>query len=87
MGCENRGDEMRSYMPFKLNLQKKEGSDLQYLFDLFDLFFDIKTEEELQEEVEYLVHRLAGIANLLREDGRNIDDYIKTVLGYEKDGK
>lgn len=53
----------------------------------YELIYDIKTEEELKSEVEYLVHRLAGIANLLREDGRDIDDYIKAVLGYEKDGK
>ena len=59
-------------------------SDLRYAYDLL---YDIKTEEELQSEVEYLVRRLAGIANLLREDGRDIDGYIKAVLGYEKNGK
>lgn len=84
MGCENRGDEMRSDMPTKLNLEEKEGSNLRHVYDLF---FDIKTEEELQSEVEYLVHRLADIAYLLREDGRSIDDYIKVVLGYEKTAK
>lgn len=75
---------MRSDMPIKLNLEKKEGSNLRYVYDLI---YDIKTEDELESEVEYLVHRLAGIAKLLREDGRDIDDYIKVVLGYEKDGK
>lgn len=48
----------------------------------YDLLYDIKTVEKLQEEVEYLAHRLAGLARLCREDGYSIDDYVTTVLGF-----
>jgi len=46
----------------------------------YDLLFDIKTTDELQEEVEYLTHRLSSLAKLRREDGHPIDDYIVMVL-------
>ena len=46
----------------------------------YDLLYDIKTQEELQSEVEYLAHRLGGIARLCRDDGYSIDEYIITAM-------
>ncbi len=46
----------------------------------YDLLYDIKTQEQLQNEVEYLAHRLGGIAKLCRDDGNSIDEYLRTVL-------
>lgn len=46
----------------------------------YDLFYDLKTEQQLEYEVEYLVHRLAGIMELRREDDKSIDDYVRCVL-------
>lgn len=48
----------------------------------YDLFYDIKTSEQLQNEVEYLAHRVAGIARLCRDDGYSIDDYVLTVMEF-----
>lgn len=47
----------------------------------YDLLYDIKTQEQLQHEVEYLAHRLSGIAKLCREDKRPIDEYLITMMG------
>lgn len=49
----------------------------------YDILYDIKTYEQLQQEVEYLTHRLSGIAALCRGDGHSIDGYIKTMLNLE----
>ena len=51
----------------------------------YDLLYDIKTYEQLQQEVEYLTHRLSGIAALCRGDGHSIDDYILMMLHFPKD--
>lgn len=48
----------------------------------YDLLYDIKTQEQLQSEVEYLAHRLGGIAKLCRDDGCSIDEYVLTVMGF-----
>ena len=48
----------------------------------YDLLFDIKTPVQLQNEVEYLAHRLGGIARLCRDDGCSIDEYVLTVMGF-----
>lgn len=48
----------------------------------YDLLYDIKTTEQLQNEVEYLAHRLSGLARLCREDGHPIDGYVMTVLEF-----
>lgn len=48
----------------------------------YDLLFDIKTHAQLQTEVEFLAHRLKGIADLCREDGHPIDAYVLSVLGF-----
>jgi len=50
----------------------------------YDLLYDIKTKEQLQREVDYLAHRLAGIARLCREDGFSIDTYIKQIFAFPK---
>lgn len=47
---------------------------------VYDLLYDIKTEEQLSQEVEYLVNRLGGIMQLRRDENKSIDDYIQTVL-------
>ena len=49
----------------------------------YDLLYDIKNTEQLQQEVEYLTHRLSGIAALCRQDNHSIDDYIRSVLQLE----
>ena len=46
----------------------------------YDLLYDIKTHKQLQNEVEFLAHRLAGIAELCRRDGHPIDGYLQSVL-------
>lgn len=48
----------------------------------YNLLYDIKTAEQLQNEVEYLAHRLSGIARLCRDDGYSIDEYLRTVLDF-----
>ena len=48
----------------------------------YDLLYDIKTQEQLQSEVEYLAHRLGGIARLCRDDGCSIDEYVLTVMEF-----
>ena len=48
----------------------------------YKVLYDIKTEEDLEREVTYLVTRLAGLAKLRREDGKQIDDYIMRVLDF-----
>ena len=48
----------------------------------YDLLYDIKTPEQLHAEVEYLAHRLGGIARLCRDDGYSIDEYILTVMSF-----
>jgi len=49
----------------------------------YDLLYDIKSIKELELEVDYLVERLSGIANLCRQDGYPIDDYVKKVLRFD----
>ena len=51
--------------------------DLSYIYNLL---YDIKTPEQLQNEVEYLAHRLGGIASLCRNDGYSIDEYVLTIM-------
>ena len=46
----------------------------------YNLLYDIKTPEQLQNEVEYLAHRLGGIALLCRNDGYSIDEYVLTIM-------
>lgn len=53
-------------------------TDLPYSFDLF---YDIKTQEDLQEEIDYLAHRLAGILEMCRDSGRHYDCYVYQILG------
>ena len=48
----------------------------------YDLLYDIKTAEQLQNEVEYLAHRLGGIARLCRDDGHSIDVYVLAVMEF-----
>ena len=50
----------------------------------YDLLFDLKTSTQLNNEVEYLAHRLKGIADLCRQDKHPIDTYILTVLDIPK---
>lgn len=52
---------------------------------IYDLLYDIKTEEELQREVEYLAHRLSSIAKTRRGEGKSIDERIKQILGYSEE--
>lgn len=47
----------------------------------FDLLYDIKTQEDLQNEIDYLAHRLAGILELCRDNGRYYDCYVYQILG------
>lgn len=47
----------------------------------FDLLYDIKTQEELQNEVDYLAYRLAGILELCRDNNRYYDCYVQQILG------
>lgn len=49
-----------------------------------DLLYDIKTTEQLQAEVEYLAHRLSGLARLCRDDGNTIDAYVLEILSFPK---
>lgn len=60
------------------------GECLRYVYDLL---YDLKTERQVQREVEYLAHRLAGIAKLRREDGKPIDGYIRQILSLKDGGK
>lgn len=55
-----------------------EMSNLPYNFNIL---YDIKTKEELEQEVEYLVERLRGIKSLCKEDFIEIAKYIDTVIG------
>ena len=48
----------------------------------YTLLYDIKTLEQLQTEVEYLAHRLGGIASLCRDDGYSIDEYVLTAMKF-----
>jgi len=50
----------------------------------YELLYDIKTTEQLQAEVEYLAHRLSGLARLCRDDGHAIDDYVLKILRFPK---
>ena len=46
----------------------------------FDLLFSIKTDQQLEDEVEYLMHRIASLASLCRDSGNSIDARIVQVL-------
>ena len=46
----------------------------------YDLLYDIKTLGQLETEVDYLAHRLSGIAKMRRDDGAPIDEYLRMVL-------
>ena len=50
----------------------------------YDLLYDIKTTEQLQAEVEYLAHRLSGLARLCRDDGHTIDAYVLEILSFPR---
>lgn len=51
----------------------------------YDLLYDIKTEADLEQHVDYLVHRLAGIAQMRRNEGKSIDGYLLSVLNFQAD--
>jgi len=53
----------------------------------FDFLYDIKTQQQLQEEVDYLAHRLGGIAKLCREYGYSVDAYVTLVLSFPNERK
>ena len=58
--------------------EEEEGrSELPYGYDLL---YGLKTEAQLQAEVEFLAHRLAGIASMRRDEGKSIDAYVLSVL-------
>lgn len=42
----------------------------------FNILYDIKTKEELEQEVEYLLHRLQGIRNLCKDEFPAVVEYI-----------
>ena len=58
-------------------------SEYESLGYAYDLLYDIKTQEQLTNEIDYLVERLSGIAKLCRQDNHSIDDYIRSVLQLE----
>ena len=60
-------------------------SEYESLGYAYDLLYDIKTQEQLTNEIDYLVERLSGIAKLCRQDGYSIDDYILMMLHFPKD--
>lgn len=49
---------------------------------IFDTIYDLKTKEQLQNEVEYLAHRLAGIIDLCFDygEGQKIQTYVNAIL-------
>lgn len=53
-------------------------TDLPYSFDLL---YDIKTQEDLQNEIDYLANRLAGILEMCRNKGWYYDCYVYQILG------
>ena len=59
-------------------------SECESLGYAYDLLYDIKTQEQLTNEIDYLVERLSGIAKLCRQDGYSIDDYILMMLHFPK---
>ena len=61
------------------------NSEHESLGYVYDLLYDIKTKEQLINEVDYLVERLSGIAKLCRQDGYPIDEYILMMLHLPKD--
>lgn len=61
----------------------KMPSEYESLGYAYDLLYDIKTKEQLTNEIDYLVERLSGIAKLCRQDNHSIDDYIRSVLQLE----
>ena len=62
----------------------KMSSEYESLGYAYDLLYDIKTKEQLTNEIDYLVERLSGIAKLCRQDGYSIDDYILMMLHFPK---
>lgn len=50
----------------------------------YDLFFDIKSVDQLKDEIDHLVTRLSAIADMCRRDGYPVDDYILRILGLDK---
>lgn len=65
-----------------MEVSDKSDRGLGYIYDLL---YDIKTTEQLQQEVDYLAHRLAGLAKLCRGDRRPIDNYLKEVLSLKEE--
>ncbi len=61
-------------------MTEQTGTRARNISYSYDLLYDIKTEEGLRNEIDYLAHRLAGIAKLCREDGYPVDAYITAVL-------
>lgn len=50
----------------------------------YDLFFDIKSGDQLKDEIDRLVTRLSDIADMCRRDGYPVDDYVLSRLGLGK---
>ena len=48
---------------------------------VFDLMYDIKTQEDLQNEIDYLAYRLADVLSTCRDNGRYYDCYVYQILG------
>lgn len=42
----------------------------------FKLLYDLKTKEELEYEIDYLLHRLQGIRNLCKDEFPAVVEYI-----------
>ena len=55
-------------------------SELPYSFGLL---YDINTKEDLESEVEYLLHRLRGIRNLCKDEFPDVVKYIDCFGGIE----
>jgi hypothetical protein len=54
--------------------------EVSELRPVYKEFFGVDTEEELEECINALTSRLAVLIILRREDGRPIDDYVKSEL-------
>lgn len=54
---------------------------------IFDTLYDLKTKTQLHNEVEYLVHRIAGIIGLCEEhsEGMDVRSYLNMVISNDVD--
>jgi hypothetical protein len=73
--------------PFCLKTRLAEGipsinipKELE-LDSAFDLFYDIKTPDQLEKEIKKLVSRLAILMRLCKDSGYSVDAPVFTVLG------